>query len=290
MSPLLLLLGAAEFYMGFAPVLRFSPLVAEGGRMAQYMIPHDLLGYGPVKDRATSLQRYLKDELVFDVTYTIDEHGLRIAPPHEAGPDEGCILFFGGSYTYGDGLKNDETLPYRVGIETGGRHQIYNFGFHGYGPHQMLAALELGIVDSIVTCTPRYVFYQGIAFHIPRAAGLSSWEHGGPRFESTGDGYVEYRGRWDESRFTYPGWLNRIGRRSYVLSKLLTVPRPTGENDYDRYIGILETTRRHVVTQYPGVEVRIVYWEEPDDRVVADLEDRGFRVHRVSEILPDRAE
>jgi hypothetical protein len=57
-----------------------------------------------------------------------------------------------------------------------------------------------------------------------------------------------------------------------------------------RYLGILETTRHLVETRYPGAEFHIVFWDVPEDRIVADLVARNFRIVRVSEILTDRGE
>jgi hypothetical protein len=282
---LLFVFGAAEIYFGLGPEIR-----AEGSALAGYTISDERLGYAPAKGHETTIQRYLDDELVYDVTYTIDEHGLRIAPPGPPGDDVPCILFFGGSYTFGEGLENDETLAWRVGIETGGRYRIHNFGYHGYGPHQMLAALELGVVDEVVTCEPRYVVYQGSPFHVPRAAGQSSWEKGGPRYEPTDDGRVEYRGQWSPDRFQYPDWLRPVLDASHVLTRLSTNAPPSGEVDFRRFMGILETTRDRIATRYPSAELIVVYWDAPGDPLLADMRARGFRVLPVSELIPDRAE
>jgi hypothetical protein len=281
---LLAIFAAAEVVLSFEPLAR-----SEGSHLDGYTIPDERLGYAPAKGHETTYRRFGGDVLVYDVVYSIDANGLRKAPPHRPEAHE-CILFFGDSFTFGEGLRNEETLPYRVGLETDGAYRIHNFGFHGYGPHQMLAALELGVVDEAIDCTPRFVFYQGAAFHIDRAAGLSSWEKGGPRFEPTDDGLVEHRGQWDPTRFEYPAWLTEVFGTSYVLGKIPAAHRPTNDEDYVRYLGILETSRRLVETRHPGAEFWIVYWDAPDDPIVADLVARGFRVLRVSEILTDRAE
>jgi hypothetical protein len=42
--------------------------------------------------------------LLFDVTYTIDSSGLRVAPPYRKDDLAGTILFLGCSFTFGDCL------------------------------------------------------------------------------------------------------------------------------------------------------------------------------------------
>ena len=77
--------------------------------------------------------------------YTIGPNGLRVSPPYEEVADVPCALFFGGSFTFGTGVEDDEALPYVAGILSEGKYRVYNFGYRGYGPHQMLAALESGL-------------------------------------------------------------------------------------------------------------------------------------------------
>lgn len=48
------------------------------------------------------------------------------------------------------------------------------FGFHGYGPHQMLSALESGLARSIADCDTRHVIYLALVEHVQRSAGLPS--------------------------------------------------------------------------------------------------------------------
>lgn len=278
--------GGLELYWSFDPTIR-----DEGSALAGYIVPHEILGYGPTKAYETTLTRWADDQLIYDVTYTIDDAGLRVSPPFvESGSRGECVLFFGGSFMFGEGLENDETMAWQVGVQSDGRYRVHNFGFHGYGPHQMLAALQHGLVDEAIDCMPSHVVYQAGAFHVSRAAGLSSWENGGPRFERTEDDRVEYRGRWNEDRFQYPDWLVAASRDSHLLAKLLTLHRPPNAADTARYIAIVETTRQEIEQRYAGADLIIVYWDAPDDPIPADLESRGFRVLRVSEILTDRQE
>ena len=45
------------------------------------------------------------------------------------------MIIFGDSFTFGEGLNCVQMMPYRVGEIGGGRFEVYNFGFQGYGPH-----------------------------------------------------------------------------------------------------------------------------------------------------------
>ena len=78
-------------------------------------------------------------ETLYAVVYSVDKRGLRVEPPLAPGHGDRCVLFFGCSYTFGEGVNDAETLPYRTGVLAEGRLRMINFGLHGYGPHQMLA-------------------------------------------------------------------------------------------------------------------------------------------------------
>jgi hypothetical protein len=121
---------------------------------------HEILGYAPLPNTRPHHIKYYKDELIFDVVYTIDANGLRKSPPYEPGKDPGSILFFGDSFTFGEGVKDEETLPYLTGVKARGNYHIYNFGFRGYGTHQMLSAIEHGMVENLVKEPPKFVIYQ----------------------------------------------------------------------------------------------------------------------------------
>jgi hypothetical protein len=280
--PLLLLFGLEAW-----AAVR-TAVSAEGSAVEGYILPHDVLGYGPAPGYRAHARGSVEGEVVYDTHYNIDGHGLRVAPPIAADAGEECILFFGGSFTFGEGLPDDETLPYKTGLETGGRYRVYNFGFHGYGPHQMLAALEEGLVDRVLACRPRYVVYQGINSHIQRSAGLVYWDPHGPRFVLMDDGYVERRGHFDDGRWKWPPWLTVAIGRSHFFTSIIRWNRRDNKRDYDLYVGILETARRFVESRFRGSEFHIVMWDKPRRGITKDLQGRGFRVHRITEILPDR--
>ena len=104
-------------------------------------------GFVPISGTRARVTRTERGRQSYDVTYTIDENGLRIAPPASTEP-VGTVLFFGCSFTFGDGVEDDETLPYQVGLQSEGRWHTFNFAPGGQGPQYMLAALEGGRVGA----------------------------------------------------------------------------------------------------------------------------------------------
>ena len=78
-----------------------------------------------------------------DVPFHTDELGRRACPP-PAGPAEKHAMFFGGSFTFGQGITDEQTVPCIFQALSGGEYQAYNFGKNGYGAGQMFVLLRDG--------------------------------------------------------------------------------------------------------------------------------------------------
>ncbi len=75
-------------------------------------------------------------KLKYRVQYTTDDTGMRKGFQGKTGN----ILFIGCSYTFGQGLNDEETFPYVVGKKTG--YRTFNKGIPGTGPLTILKNLK----------------------------------------------------------------------------------------------------------------------------------------------------
>ncbi|MGE5444432.1 MAG: hypothetical protein ACM3SR_07500, partial [Ignavibacteriales bacterium] len=265
-----------------------------------HRIPNDFLGYVPGKGIKINTSKYYKDELIYDVTYTIDENGLRIGPPYNESNLAGCVLFFGDSFTFGSGLNDNETLPYQVGIKSHGKYRIYNFAFNGYGPHQMLSALEHKLVEHIVSCSgPKFAIYQAIPDHIRRSVGLSFWDYHGPKYILGKNGEVMFAGNFDDGKII-PQIIIKDLNKSLIYRDVIGNRRFIGrDKDIDLFVAIVYASKRRFEKLYPGGKFHVIFWEnrfikyeKPYKilewlRALKYLKDRGVAVHLTSEIFPD---
>jgi hypothetical protein len=82
----------------------------------KFMRDDSVLGYAPVHGQLAPVKRFAGSQLIYDVTYTIDADGLRIAAGLDENPhDNRCMLFFGCSFTFGEGVDDHEAMPYVAG-------------------------------------------------------------------------------------------------------------------------------------------------------------------------------
>jgi hypothetical protein len=254
------------------------------------MVRDEVFGYGLPAGVSVPDRFFMDDELVFDVVYTIEPNGLRLAPPATPGPDSRCIVFFGGSFSFGMGLPDEETSPYLTGLLSGERHRIYNVSLNGWGPHQMLAGLETGHVASLLECTPTHVIYHSVHDHVRRAAGASHDSHG-PRFVLDRAGGVRRAGHFDDDGGPFALRWPRLGR-SHLLRRWVESFH-AGPRDFELFHGIVAASRDYVEQHWPGAEFHVLLWNKPwkNDPVYWEgLERRGIRVHPISEILPNYPE
>jgi hypothetical protein len=265
--------------------------------------PNDVLGYAPLKGIKTTASKYYKDKLIYDVTYTIDENGLRIAPPYNNDTNRSaCVLFFGDSFTFGIGVNDNETLPYQVGIKSEGKYRIYNFADGGYGPHQMLSALEHNLVTNIVKCVgPKVAIYQTIPDHIKRSAGLIPWDYHGPKYILGKNGEVIFAGHFDDGKMITQKIIKYLNK-SKIYRDIIGNRRFSDQqrdSDIDLFVGIVFASKRDFERLYPGGKFHVIFWdnrfekdEKPEKvsgwlRAIKSLKDRGVAVHLTSEIIPD---
>ncbi len=283
-----LILASAETYLGLRqppPPMYSDP----------YYVDDDVLGVVPTRGVEARSTRLEHGKLLYDVNYTIDSNGLRAAPPVQPSP-VASILFFGCSFTFGEGLQDAETIPYQVGLQSEGRYKIYNFGFHGYGPNQMLAYIESGRMQHIVDTPPRFAIYQALPDHVARVAGKVPYGKHSPRYQLDSDGSVHQHGHFNDGQVSlspFRAHLRGQLRKSAIFRTLENLQPRTNAQDVQLLLATVRESRDLLEKDYPGIEFRVILWrnfanEEP---LYQELR-KGFAqlnipVDLVDTILPD---
>jgi hypothetical protein len=113
-------------------------------------------------------------EVIYEVNYKIGTDGFRITDQSLGRKER--INFFGCSFTFGEGLKDNETLPYYY-AQLSNSFEVKNFGFHGFGGHQAVA-----IMQSDRDTSGKRNFFLTAPWHAPRSACKHSWTAHSPRF------------------------------------------------------------------------------------------------------------
>jgi hypothetical protein len=297
--------GVVTLVLGGAELALWRKAETPGGfdpaaNPASGYVSHADYGYGPISPSRTRSVKLHDGDRLYDVVYSIDEYGLRVSPPERpASGRRGCVLFLGCSVTFGEGVEDDETMPWQVGVRTDGRFATRNLGFQGWGPHQMLAALESGHAERAARCDVTHVVYQAIYWHALRAAGRVHWDRDGPRYVLDDEGRAVRAGHFtdaEQSGWLSRGTLDRLGR-SYVFQKYLAprldpFARPTTLRDLDLLAAIVARSREEVATRFPRASFHVLFWDiNLTPGWIQDFESRvaalDITLHRASGAIPD---
>ena len=90
----------------------------------------------------TSGKLSMSGEIIYDVIYTIGSDGYR----KDISVDYYDAFIYGGSYAFGEGLNDNETISYFLYKDY--NISVKNVGVHGYGLHQALYNIQQGVTSS----------------------------------------------------------------------------------------------------------------------------------------------
>lgn len=248
-----------------------------------YWADNNITGYGalPNVSGKTISRSKRTGEIIYDVTYSTNENGWRKIPSSNANSKK-CFLFFGDSFTYGEGLNDDETLPFFFGKEMKD-YQIFNFGYHGYGPHQALALILSGEVERVLSdkkCESINALYESLIDHIRRANGLAWWEQDNnkniPKFKIINNQVVwinANKNLKEKINLIHELSLTKYGRTSYLL-KMLDIQTYEFKQEYNElYFAILSTIENELKTRL-NASFTLFLWDTSN--LSKDLEKREF--------------
>lgn len=225
---------------------------------------HPVLGAAPEPNGRYAAASTRGEEVLYSVHYTIDDNGYRITPPPK-NSDAPAILFTGCSFTFGEGLEDPESYPYRVAEKLKNQFRICNLAFSGYGPHQTLASLQEGYYRrTLGDSKPIAVVHLALPDHPNRAVGALSWGQRAPRFSLKDDGTFERTGTFADSASTMQ-WLRYVrlkeARKSSIGRKILNYQ--TTDQDVDVWVKLLQACRQEVQKQYTDTQFYVVFLNTP---------------------------
>ncbi len=203
-----LLLGAFALSIGLLNTLAgwLAPAAHSAGLVAtmeprEWTVADPDLGYRPRPNIKIVNTSSFGSDTIFRVTYTINGDSTRATPPAPAGAD--TYLFLGDSFMFGHGLADDETLPAAFARANDFKVHTVNFSAPGYGPNQLVRALEIGRLDHLADQRVKAVVTWIIPDHLRRIAGDGPWLGAAPRYVLD-DGTLRYTGSFDRHLWSDP--------------------------------------------------------------------------------------
>lgn len=221
---------------------------------------------------------------IYAATISTGRFGWRQTPQDESG--RGDVLFFGGTYVFGEELDDGETLPARFSDAMKGIARAHNFGVPGWGPQQALRLLELGgEKPELEFGRPTKAFFVLTIAQLDALAGHTAESAGSPRYEVR-DGRAQYAGNNpDENR------LSRLCGYSALCSSLrnsgerkIVEPLPASAPEAAAVFAAMQD----ILKQRYGIRLTVVSWNPglpALDAVEKELVSRGIDVVQVKNAL-----
>lgn len=206
------------------------------------------LGFQPLPGKQNHLIVADGKKLI-DSTYTIDKDGFRNTPVIQDNSKSLDINFFGGSFVFGWGLNDNETLPYLV-QNYFNNWNIKNYGISGYGVHQMLAQINndvktIGDINFLITHNA----------HVPRSACKKDYSFGTPRYILDDNNEVKRSGFCNNFFITttqLPKIFGSIINRSELkklLDKNFYKKNQFSSNDISLYVSIIKKINEKILRE-----------------------------------------
>ena len=229
------------------------------------------VGFIALPNKHVTAVRKLDDRVIYDASYTTGPDSFRVVPKVENA--QRCVLLFGDSFTFGEGVNDDQTSAAQIVAKSKGQVEVKSLGIGGWGPHQFLAGLQSGRFQRAITCKPTDAVYLFIPAHTARAAGRGKWDRFGPRF------VVDNKGR-----AVRDGNFNTVGKS---WRELVGFNRLTESEEEELAAAIITEASRELERLYPGIRFHVFTWDGVTAGVIQRLKDNGVRVHTIRQIIPD---
>lgn len=223
------------------------------------------------------------DEL-FSVDYKTGSFGRRQTPKSD-NPVNSHLIMIGCSYTFGHGLKSDETLPYYLGQKFK-NSKPYNYGMLAYGTYHITRLIESIDLRNEVEEEKGVMIYQFLNFHIVRSTGRHYWSYlfpYTPVYELNGEelNYVSLRKDRDKATTFFLKAFKRVPLLPSLTPFRQMVNNSTNNRTfYETYAQAIQNMKSEYLKSFP--KGRFLMMVHPDESVPTYLqrilEDKGIEM------------
>lgn len=212
--------------------------------------PDGILG---LKARANRVFNWtpIKENIRYPVIHiSTDSLSRRVTPRAGKAIGPQYALFLGCSYTYGDGVSDDQTLPYYFQCEAP-EYESYNYGFLAYSPLHMLTRLQQTPIREQIPQQNGIAVFTLINDHLDRIIPTSRWiEMTRGKFPYLEENTMRTEGTFDVRRKLYTQFLLHF--QSWGLKQLLhwNYPKHHTQQHEELLVQIIVKSREEYVRRF----------------------------------------
>lgn len=225
------------------------------------------------------------DRVVYDVTYTMDEMGRRVTPAALDRPASHHLLFFGGSYTFGQGVDDAETFP-NTAAENLPDWRVTNFGYPGHGPAHLLERLEDPDFFDAIPGDEIVLVYTFIPNHVRRVIGsmriATAWGRQSPYYAPGPDGELTRMGVVGSGRARLSEMYRWLSKESILKFFEIDVPVRIAPRHLEHTAAVIAACRSRFLERIENARfVVVIYPDRPEaefsgSEIAPYLAERGI--------------
>lgn len=251
-----------------------------GERLRGFAREDVLLGYRPIADLSVRVLKRAGETSVYEARYSFDGRSRRRTPLAEGKRPPRFAIFMGCSFAFGEGVNDDQTLPYYFAAYGDG-YRPYNYGFSGYGTQQMLALLEGGDLPAEIAEESGLLVYVYLSQHVQRAIGslqvFNGWGAYMPYYFIDGSGTLRRSGNFTSGRPWTALWFWTAGKLRLPQYLGFDYPRQVPEHD-ELVARMVEEARNRFLKLFPGSRFAVLIYPRGsrDTRLAPRLKRMGI--------------
>lgn len=216
-----------------------------------------------------------------------DQFSRRITPRADSLPRPRYAMFLGCSYTYGDGVSDNETLPYYFQKEAID-YQSYNYGFLGYSPLHALARLQKSNLKEQMPQQNGFGVFTLINDHLDGVIPASRWiEITKGRFPYLNESTMQTDGTFDQRRRLYTTFVTNF--QSTGLKEMLRwgYPRFHTPEHEELLAKIIVKARDEYVSRFQNQNFYVIIFpgNPASETIIRLFKEKGIQYFDYSKLI-----
>lgn len=223
------------------------------------------------------------NELKYDfnvISFNYAHEKLMMRKPEGLGYKKPPIILFGCSFTYGDGLKNNQTLSYKLSHMS--KRPVYNRGMNGWGVQHILYQLRRKDFYNEVE-KPEYIIYTFMQDHLNRMF----------RYQYVQCNYILLRYKLENNDFVEikpfyrPLWgLYTVKEAQELIQNNIIPSSFRTQYNIEYFYKIMKECKKIASKHYPDAKFVILTYDSPYyDSYISKLKNDGFIIISTNELL-----
>ena len=249
-----------------------------------------LFGYRLLSDRHVVATMKKNSEIIWHATYSIDKYGRRTTPVDNADDRKFFAVFLGCSFTFGEGVNDDETLPFYTG-RYAPEYMPYNYGIPGHGANSMLHMMTDGRLRREIPQERGFGVFVYMDDNARRVGGSMRvfWGRDQACYEIH-DGRLRWMGSF-RTAHPWRTWIYDRLLKSHTISYLNVDIPPTPTRYYPLMEAIVKEMDVVFRRQFPGSEFYVLIYPRHGNAwghsIADDLRAAGIQCLDYRELAPD---